>query len=171
MSTIAVFIALGGVGYAAVTLPRNSVGSEQVRRGAIKSADLASRSVTSAKVRNGSLLAKDFRSGQLPAGPRGETGAAGARGAAGPPGVTGFERVQVIHNVVPGDTFVVISAGCPEGKTLLGGGGAIQDRKFNISYLYPQSNDVFALNAVLLPGETVTGTSQAFVVALCGRVG
>lgn len=35
LSTVAVFIALGGASYAAVTLPRNSVGPAQIRPGAV----------------------------------------------------------------------------------------------------------------------------------------
>ena len=35
MATVAVFIALGGSSYAAVTLSRNSVGSTQIRKGAV----------------------------------------------------------------------------------------------------------------------------------------
>ena len=57
MSTIAVFVALGGGAYA-VTVPRNSVGSKQLKRSA----------VTTAKVKNGSLLLGDFKSGQLALG-------------------------------------------------------------------------------------------------------
>ena len=57
MSTIAVFLALGGGAYA-VTVPRNSVGAKQLKRSA----------VTSAKVRNGSLLLNDFKAGQLALG-------------------------------------------------------------------------------------------------------
>src|SRR5216683_1603478 len=38
--------------------------------------------VTSAKVRDGSLLAADFRTGQLPTGPAGGQGPAGAPGSA-----------------------------------------------------------------------------------------
>ena len=42
MSTIAVFVALGGSSYAALKLPRNSVGSAQIRNGAVQSRHLAS---------------------------------------------------------------------------------------------------------------------------------
>lgn len=78
MSTIAVFVALGGGAYAAVELPKDSVRSRQVK--------------------DGSLQAKDFKRGQLPRGAkgdrglkgdpgaRGEQGAAGPGGPAGPPG-------------------------------------------------------------------------------------
>ncbi|MGH2978168.1 MAG: hypothetical protein ACRDLQ_00850 [Solirubrobacterales bacterium] len=57
MSTIAVFVALGGGAYA-VTVPRNSVGPKQLKKNA----------VTAAKVKNRSLLASDFKRGQLSLG-------------------------------------------------------------------------------------------------------
>lgn len=82
VALLALFLALGGTSYAAVKLPRHSVGAAQLRKGA----------VTSSKVRNHSLRAVDFRHGQLPAGargPKGDTGAAGAAGAQGPKGDTG----------------------------------------------------------------------------------
>ena len=41
-------------------LPKNSVGAAQIK----------SAAVTGAKVKNGSLMAADFMSGQLPAGPK-----------------------------------------------------------------------------------------------------
>jgi hypothetical protein len=75
ISMIALFVALGGASYAAVKIPKNSVGNTQLRKDA----------VTSAKVKDRSLLATDFKTGQLP---RGATGATGATGAAGASGVT-----------------------------------------------------------------------------------
>ncbi len=76
---LALFVALGGTSYAAINLPRNSVGTTQLK----------SNAVTSAKVRNGTLLAHDFKAGQLPAGAPGATGAIGAPGADGAPGTQG----------------------------------------------------------------------------------
>ncbi len=76
---LALLLALGGTGYAAIKLPRNSVGTAQLR----------SNAVTSAKVRNGSLLVRDFRNGQIPRGPVGETGPAGPQGSPGPAGSAG----------------------------------------------------------------------------------
>ena len=70
---LALFVALGGTSYAAVNLPRNSVGTSQLRANA----------VTSAKVRNASLLAADFKRGQIPAGAQGPAGPAGERGPQG----------------------------------------------------------------------------------------
>lgn len=71
VACIALVVALGGTGYAAITLPRNSVGSKQLRTNA----------VTSSKVRDGSLRAQDFAG--LPRGPRGPQGPAGPAGGTG----------------------------------------------------------------------------------------
>jgi hypothetical protein len=73
LACVALFIALGGVSYAAA-LPRNSVGSKQIKNDA----------VTSAKVKNGSLKALDFGTGQLPSGAIGAKGDPGPTGPAGP---------------------------------------------------------------------------------------
>jgi Collagen triple helix repeat (20 copies) len=89
MATLAVFVALGGGAYAATTLPKNSVKSKQIANGQVKPADIAANAVNSAKVADFSLLAQDFKAGQLPAGPAGPQGARGPQGAQGPPGPQG----------------------------------------------------------------------------------
>ena len=71
IATLALFLALGGGAYAALRLPKNSVGTKQIRKNAVRSG----------KVKNGSLLAKDFKQGQLPRGPQGLQGIHGAPGA------------------------------------------------------------------------------------------
>jgi hypothetical protein len=80
VATVALFLALaGGTAYAASHLGRNSVGTAQLKKGA----------VTGAKVRPGSLRAADFAAGQIPAGPAGPQGTAGARGPEGRQGPKG----------------------------------------------------------------------------------
>lgn len=79
ISCIALSIALTGVSYAAVVIPRNSVGTLQLKANA----------VNSTKVANGTLLRADFKPGQIPAGARGPAGAAGPAGPAGPAGAAG----------------------------------------------------------------------------------
>ena len=83
---LALFVALGGTSYAAVKLPKNSVGSAQIKsgavntselkNGAVKNGDLGSgavtgskikgNSVTSSKIKPGSLLISDFKTGEMP---------------------------------------------------------------------------------------------------------
>ena len=70
MSSIAVFIVLGGAAFAATQLPKNSVGTKQLKKNA----------VNSSKVKDHSLKAADFKSGQLPEGPQGPKGDTGAPG-------------------------------------------------------------------------------------------
>jgi hypothetical protein len=89
MATFAVFVALGGASYAAFRLPANTVGTRQIKNGQVRSADLAKDSVSSPKVKDGSLLSADFRPGELVAGPAGPAGAKGDTGPAGPAGLKG----------------------------------------------------------------------------------
>jgi hypothetical protein len=83
-STLALIVALGGTSYAAIKLPANSVGSNQIKRGGVAGVDIRSGAVTSPKVKDGSLLGADFKPGQLPAGAKGDRGDRGVPGPAGP---------------------------------------------------------------------------------------
>jgi hypothetical protein len=94
MATVAVFIALGGTGYAAVQLGRNSVKAQnlannavisskikngavtnsKIANGVVGNAKLANGAVTAVKVKSGSLLASNFKPGQLSQSPRGGAG-------------------------------------------------------------------------------------------------
>jgi len=79
VSVVALGVALSGSAYAAGVLPKHSVGALQIKAGA----------VTSAKVRDGSLAAKDFQKGALPAAVAGPKGDQGAQGPKGDPGAKG----------------------------------------------------------------------------------
>jgi hypothetical protein len=81
MSTAAVFIALGGVSYAAIKLPANSVGSKQLRK----------RSVTPSKLHPRTRAFLRGAPGQLgPVGPSGPKGDPGPQGPPGPAGAVGL---------------------------------------------------------------------------------
>ena len=54
ISIVALFVALGGTGYAAVQLPKASVGAKHLKK----------NSVSSAKVKNSSLLLGDFKASE-----------------------------------------------------------------------------------------------------------
>lgn len=70
VACLALTIALSSAGYAAVTLPRNSVGTAQLKRfavtakkikpGNVTRGKIAANAITSGKVLNGSLLSGDF---------------------------------------------------------------------------------------------------------------
>jgi hypothetical protein len=80
MSSIAVFLVLGGGAAIAAGLAKNSVGSKQLKKNAVTAAKIKKNAVTGAKVKAGSLTASNFAAGQLPVGPKGDKGATGAPG-------------------------------------------------------------------------------------------
>jgi hypothetical protein len=115
-ATLALFLALGGISWAAVALPRNSVGAKQIRTSAVGSAE----------VKDGAISGRDFAPDTLlqgPQGPKGDKGDAGqsgvqnvivrlssaatlpARGGGGEPGL------------------VSAIADCDPGERAVGGGG------------------------------------------------
>jgi hypothetical protein len=93
-ASLALFVALGGTGYAALNLPRDSVGARELRAGAVRHEELSRNAVRSNNVSDGSLglhdlssTAREALTGQRgPAGERGAPGAAGIQGSPGPPG-------------------------------------------------------------------------------------
>jgi hypothetical protein len=109
IACLALLVALSGTGMAAATqLGRNTVGTPQLRDGAVTNAKLRNNAVNSAKVAARSLLRSDFAPGQLPAGPvgpqgpAGPAGATGAAGPAGPAGVIGAITVRTASGPVDG---------------------------------------------------------------------
>jgi hypothetical protein len=118
-------------------LPRDSVGAVQLKTSA----------VTGLKVKNGTLMAADFKAGQIPAGPKGDPGAqgpkgdAGAQGPKGDPGEQGAQGIQgqpgapAGANAVMRRSFHLISAGsdgwwrayCNAGERATGGGARFAD--------------------------------------------
>lgn len=106
MATLALFIALGGASWAAIKLPAKSVGTKQIRKGAVTRPKLAKNAVTSGSVADGTLLVRDFAPGQLFPGTKGDTGGKGDPGATGPAGADGqaapsggepLRRTVVLH--------------------------------------------------------------------------
>lgn len=61
----ALFFAIGGVGYAAVSLPRNSVGNAQLQNGSVGNWKLKPNAVGAKKIINGSVGAKQVDSSQV----------------------------------------------------------------------------------------------------------
>jgi hypothetical protein len=80
MATIAVFVALGGSSYAAIKVTGKNVTDSSLTGKDIKNNSVTDKDVKGIKtgdVTDRSLLAKDFKPGQLPAGAPGEKGEAG----------------------------------------------------------------------------------------------
>jgi hypothetical protein len=65
MSTIAVFMAIGGVAWAATTLPPNSVGTPQLKANAVTSPKIKNSQVTSLDAKNDSFTGADIKEATL----------------------------------------------------------------------------------------------------------
>lgn len=96
VAVIALFVALGGSGYAAV-----KINGKDIANRSISGKKLRKSAVTSREVRNGSLRAGDFKRGQLregregPPGPKGEDGEPGEEGLPGEDGEPGSALAYV----------------------------------------------------------------------------
>ncbi|HYF28307.1 MAG TPA: hypothetical protein VD931_21370 [Baekduia sp.] len=97
----ALVAATGGTTWAALSLPRNSIGATQIKAGAVRSSE----------VKNGSLLARDFASGVLLRGAQGATGATGAQGPKGDKGDQGLIGPSEVREVTRTNTNFVTIAG------------------------------------------------------------
>jgi hypothetical protein len=150
---LALFTALGGVSYAGLALPKNSVGSKQIRADAVKAS----------KVKNGSLKAVDFGAGQLPAGAQGPIGPIGPQGEQGPQGETGtFGTVTVAFERAATDlangTNASYDVYCPDGQRGIAGGGRGDDTLSEETILTNTRPAVSAANTEPpAPGGTFTG--------------
>jgi hypothetical protein len=159
ISCVALALALGGTGIAAVSaLPKNSVGTAQLKPSA----------VTSAKVKNRTLLRADFAPGQLLAGPAGPAGPIGPAGPTGPAGLSGLERVDTTsasNSVTPKTQATT----CPTGKRLLGGGVRLNPllTQLDVQQAFPDND-----NTVRATVREVTATAANWsitVYAVCAN--
>jgi hypothetical protein len=159
VSLIALAVALGGTSYAAVALPRNSVGPAQLKAKAVTRPKIANNAITSIKVLNGSLKKEDFAANQLaagvqgPPGPQGPSGPAGANGTNGTNGATNVvARRGASMNVLPAGTL--LTAACGAGERATGGGMIATSNHLDVVDSQPMAGATPAQD-----GQTPTGWS------------
>ena len=113
VATLALFIALGGSSYAAIKLPRDSVGPNQIRSKAVGSSEVRSSALRSRHLRSGSVT-KSKLSDSAIAALRGREGPQGPAGPAGPSSLTFKTSIDPNGRRVRGD---------PAGSSTRGIGG------------------------------------------------
>jgi hypothetical protein len=176
---LAIAISLSGVGYAASVLPRNSVGTVQVRNDAIVSSKIKDRSLLRLDVAVGGLppAPRGAKGGRGDVGPAGETGApgpAGARGAAGAQGPRGSTArsgwtFRTAEFSIPFHTPTTRAVNCPDGTKALGGGVTLEGTHANFGKV--RQSGPFGLGAGWRVTVTTAGSAphlaHAFVWVLC----
>ena len=138
IACLALLLALGGTGYAAIKLPRNSV--------------------TTVQVKDFSLLARDFKRGQIPAGPVGPTGPAGPAGPTGPAGSAGsstikWALVRADGGIAAQSGGITLAAKPSAGTYILTVGSAVTGKPILASGAY-------AADASDQRGETTAGADE-----------
>jgi hypothetical protein len=110
---LALFVALGGTSYAAVKLPKNSVGTTQIKNHAVTTAKLSTTTVKALKGAKGDR------------GATGGTGATGATGAKGDPGAPATFSAAVAANSNTPGLAGGTNTGVPAASVTLKGDGKI----------------------------------------------
>jgi hypothetical protein len=135
MATVAVFLALGGGAYAAIKLPRNSVGQRQLRNGSVGASELKTGAVRGRAVKDRSIGVAELSTSA-------RESLRGQQGPAGAPGVP-FRAV-------------IASSGDPAAGNATG----IQHAPGSNEYLVRFPSDVSSCTAIATLGDTAGEAAQ-----------
>lgn len=156
--------------------------------GVIDGSKLLGNSVTSAKVKNGSLQTKDLSAsarnslrGQTgPQGPQGtkgdkgdpgEKGDKGPKGDTGAPGVSGHQIYNSIHVLLGSTSGATFTATCPSGKRVLGGGVITFNKKVQVLSSYPSSSTQWTAQVTTYSGAPLGTHTPVHLRLVCANVG
>lgn len=89
IATLALFIALGGVSYAAVKLPKNSVTNKTIKKNAVTSAKIKNKTITSSDVKSNTLTGSQINESTLAVPSTAFATSAGTAASAGTAGTAG----------------------------------------------------------------------------------
>jgi hypothetical protein len=149
VACIALTVALGGTSYAAIKLPKNSVGAKQLKKNAVTGVKVKANAITSPKVTNNSLTGADVKESTFGVVPS-ATNATTAATAANAETLDGLDSA----NVLPGGTL-------PAGKTvrgnwIVGGTAAAGGNTFFESIPFGYSLGAAPTAHLLAPGAAAT---------------
>lgn len=132
---IALFIAMGGVSYAAVQVPAHSVGPKQLKDGSVTPPKVAPPTIALFKGQRG---LQGLTGLQGSAGPRGDTGAPGTNGTNGANGTNGTNgtngATHLTVRTAGGSDAYQGTATCNPGEVATGGG--VRPNNGGTSYVY-----------------------------------
>lgn len=121
VACLALLVALGGTSYAAIRLPANSVGTKQLKRGAVTGVKVKSNSL-------GGTQINESRLGRVPSAATAATAttATTATTAASAP-VSRLEYLSTVVAVPAGGSVARGTVSCPNGLNPTGGGARMAD--------------------------------------------
>ncbi len=171
ISLIALFVALSGTAYAAVTLPRNSVGARQIKKDAVRASEVKSGALAGAEVKDGAIGLLDLAANSVDASKVLDGSLGGADVA---PGALLGGKVTVQSEqatvALADNTSASYDVHCPAGQSALAGGarGDATDSEFtNVT----SSRPIISTSSPGAPadGGTFTGWRATVVNPTGGR--
>jgi hypothetical protein len=147
MATVAVFIALGGGAYAALKVPKKSVGNAQLKNNAVTLHKIANSSVNGNKVKDASLTGADVKARSLTADNIAQLGLSNLLGASG----TATNDAAVTLAAGTCDRYVFSANGVQPGDAVILGG-----------------SDIAALNNASISGPTVSNINKINATVCAG---
>lgn len=158
IALLALFVALGGTAYAAVTLPKNSVGTKQLKKHAVTAGKIHPAAVTSGKIKDRAIGRIKIKKTTLAS-------------------LTGLPDYNVVSTVTTstGTSLFHGYAVCPAGETAVGGGYEFDDAgsggKIWWSIPYSSGNTGSVANDEWYVGATADAASKRLIVyADCATV-
>jgi hypothetical protein len=145
VATTALVLSMAGTTWAATSLPRNSVGSAQIKNHSVTLGKISTKARYSLRGQAGpaGALGAAGSQGQNGAqGPNGAQGATGPEGSAGPGGATNVTTTTQTFgtgSIAAGGTYINSVTSCPLGQRATGGGGASDNAaKFELASSAPE---------------------------------
>lgn len=124
IAAVALFVALGGTGYAALSLPKSSVGTKQLRNRAVTTGKIKNGAVTNAKLRNGAVTAAKIKDGAVTASKINTTGltAPNALHATSADTAASATSATNANHATSADGLTLLASGQSESGTFAAGG-------------------------------------------------
>ena len=146
ISVIALLFSLTGTAVAGALIT-----GANVKNGSLTGADVKTNSLGSTDIKNGTIKAIDIKGGQFPTGPQGPQGPEGPQGPGGPQGPAGLSGLQIVttFTALNSNPFKPMTATCPVGKRVVGGGAYIQGATNQVGIVasYPASSTTWGASA------------------------
>jgi hypothetical protein len=162
-STMALFVALGGTSYAAITLPSNSVGKSQIRTAGVGQSEVASASIGNGELRSNAVLSPEIKTNAV--------GASEIRPSAidsdelADKGIGAADLSDAAKTAVADMSAVTFRAGSTSAGVAAGGNATSVSKTGTGDYVVTLSKDVSAC----LYSATVAGVKSGATIEPAGK--
>lgn len=134
VSLMALFIALGGTTYAAVTLPKNSVGAKQIKKNGVSASEIKRNAVGASEIRPNAVASGDIADNGVAGADLSDNSVGAGEVADGSLGATDLQagllnfpsitaQTEAATVALANNSSASYTVTCPAGQQAIGGGG------------------------------------------------